>query len=130
MPYRSALATLALLLAVCPSGAQAANGGKFMAYGAGTSSCGKFVADFDGSQSSQTSMVERVKALEWVEGYLTYLDKFDKGVADILASTDVNGMELWVYNYCRSHPLENMTQAADALIAGLWPTRATAAPQR
>jgi hypothetical protein len=74
-------------------------------------------------------MVERVKNLTWIQGYLPYLNKHGNDVADIMAITDVNGAEMWVYNYCEAHPIISLTQATEALIDELWPSRIATAPK-
>jgi hypothetical protein len=40
---------------------------------------------------------------------------------DLAGATDRAGIQLWLYNYCKAHPLDGLGSAVDALIIKLHP---------
>jgi hypothetical protein len=51
------------------------------------------------------------------------------GVYDIFGDTDEEGIKLWLYNYCHTKPLRSFSEAIDALITALYPSRLARAPR-
>lgn len=77
--------------------------GVFTVIGTGNSSCGqhlsnKILAEYDHA---------------WVSGFLTGVNG-TKG-ARVGHGTDSDSRELWIDNYCRAHPLEDIADAALSL---------------
>lgn len=76
----------------------------------GMESCGAWVKNRAGQPApSRSAKVDSA----WLAGYLS-------GVAvardiDFLKGVDDNTIKLWMDNYCRSHPLDLIGYAADAL---------------
>lgn len=86
---------------------RAADPGKFMVFGVGTNSCGKYLSD----------VAERddVVYFTWLTGYLTAFNHETLGVDDILGGTDIHGAIGWIRNYCQQHPTDDFAIAASRL---------------
>jgi hypothetical protein len=54
-------------------------------------------------------------------GYLTAYDEKTDLTYSILGHSDSNAIAAWLYNYCSSHPLENVSEAVHPLIGALYP---------
>lgn len=104
---------LILLLALFRYATAADAKGNFVVISFGTVSCGQVVSDFDTN--------ERQKLLNsvWVGGYLTAINQNVFAGADIAKGTDPAARDLWIYNYCKANPLDNLHQAANALVLEL-----------
>lgn len=59
----------------------------------------------------------------WISGYVTAFNGWQTNTYDILGGTSVAGVESWVENYCRAHPLENLSNAMAELLQELHPGR-------
>jgi hypothetical protein len=81
-------------------------------YGAGTASCGKWLAD----RETPMHPVE----LSWVLGFLTASENF-LGELHLPSPrhTDANAVAAWVDKYCRENPLKNIADASPALVIEL-----------
>ena len=74
----------------------------------GFKSCGKWVQDR--TENSWPALINR----NWLFGYISGLAVAKS--KDFLGSRpDVASLELWVDNYCRSNPLNNLDAAGNAL---------------
>jgi hypothetical protein len=73
-------------------------------FGAGTQSCGKFLASAEHS-------ADRVGYWGWAAGFLTATND----IKNQQVSIDMDGAMAWVENYCRAHPLDPYFVALDAL---------------
>ena len=51
----------------------------------------------------------------WTLGFLTGLN-FSSLDRDLLGGVDIDAVVAWMDNYCREHPLKNLTQAAFDLL--------------
>jgi hypothetical protein len=56
----------------------------------------------------------------WLQGYFTALNQYDSRTGGDIAM-DIKEREwmAWIYNYCRTHPLETLIQAGPALANAL-----------
>ena len=85
-------------------------------WGAGGSSCASLVNAYDEYQQLRTdSSIVALKAqfdyvvyVQWIEGYLAGIDQPYPGS---LRKWDGDGLQLWIYNFCKQHPLEVVTNA-------------------
>ena len=84
-------------------------------YGPGAISCGMFLEHFHESQDGNP--VDGLLYLgdgDWILGYLSA-----KSGAGNLEETDSNGVNQWILNYCQTHPLKRLNDAANALVKEL-----------
>jgi hypothetical protein len=94
---------LVTLCAIAPYELRA--GQKYTVYGPGTVTCGTWTADRGNSVGTN----EKTWVLGFVSG-VGYMAKFQ------LKGTDHNGIEQWITQYCASHPLTDLSDAASALV--------------
>jgi hypothetical protein len=59
----------------------------------------------------------------WISGYVTAYNGWQADTHDILGGSSVSGAESWVENYCKTHPLNNLSNAMAELIGGLYSQR-------
>jgi hypothetical protein len=110
--YRNPALVLACLVSL--SSAFAADSqGKFIVLSLGTKSCGQVVTDFE--KNDWGKLTNSV----WVGGYLTAINSEVFKGEDVAKGTDPAARDLWVYNYCKSNPLESLYRATDALVSEL-----------
>ncbi len=100
--------------------------GDFSVRGHGNFSCGSFVLAKD--RASQSDQIDVLIVLAWTNGYLTRYNELAHGTYDIFGSADLPAVELWLYNYCKAHPLQSISEAMFALIIELYPRRKVQAP--
>jgi hypothetical protein len=81
----------------------------YTVFGPGVLSCGRWVAEHEKKSN------ESLDQLIWVTGFVSGYEY--ASAVDMKADSDA--MRLWVDNYCRSHPLENIANAAEALVREL-----------
>jgi len=74
-------------------------------YGQGTLSCGQWL---------QAGNTDRFIYIAWVLGFVTRANS-----SEALQATDRAAMEQWVNNYCAGNPLDNISGAAERLVAAL-----------
>nr|WP_294545446.1 hypothetical protein [uncultured Rhodopila sp.] len=74
--------------------------------GAGNSSCGTWTAERQKAYSQGYS--------QWVWGFLSGIGYAGKGEFDPLHNMDGKGVAGWIDNYCRDHPIEDISAAAIA----------------
>lgn len=86
-------------------------------YSNGTDSCGEWTANRTRSPDGAMAHIE----LSWVLGWLTGTDAEIEGFRrnEHFRHVDSDAVAGWLDNYCRSHPLEPLVQAASALNAKL-----------
>ncbi len=101
------LASLCFAAALNPNTAAADH--TYHRYGAGNASCGNWVAE-------KNDPVVNAFQLSWVLGYATGVGY--TSTADF-NETDSEAIRLFVSNYCQSHPLENVIDAARVLMQQL-----------
>jgi hypothetical protein len=80
-------------------------------YGAGASSCGKWLAD-------RENLIHSVE-LNWVLGFLTAAQDFLGEMHLPQRHTDAPAITAWVDKYCRENPLKNIADASANLVIEL-----------
>jgi hypothetical protein len=101
-----AIAAVIIGLGTSPVGAERT---LVLGYGAGAGGCGEW--------SMGTS---DIAYSAWVLGYVSAVNAWASGLpADITRSMPNQSVLLWAKNWCRSHPLDKVADAADALIREL-----------
>ena len=85
--------------------------------GSGTISCGKWLADHGPERSSGHWQLEE----DWVNGYLTGLQDDGTGKSALTDNQagDLAGRSAWIDQYCQSHPIDNLLDAAYQLFKAL-----------
>jgi hypothetical protein len=77
-------------------------------YGAGTRSCGNWLADRGNIHDVE---------IEWVLGWLSASSTWISGLTpSSLRQTDADAVSAWVDKYCREHPLDRIAKAAMSLV--------------
>jgi hypothetical protein len=76
-------------------------------------SCGKWV-----QQRSLPQHPARAQDEAWIAGYLSGIN-IAASSGDLLRGLDDEAIYSWMDNYCRSHPLEGIADAAEKLIFDL-----------
>ncbi|RVD31409.1 hypothetical protein [Mesorhizobium sp. M4B.F.Ca.ET.017.02.2.1] len=97
--------SLAVTVALLASGAHAMN---YAVNGIGAASCGTWV---------NASHNIRQMGMSWVLGYLTAMNAHEASLqhaccTNLVNTTDVDGVEVWVTNYCQANPLQDISDAA------------------
>ncbi|MBF8708697.1 MULTISPECIES: hypothetical protein [Pseudomonas] len=86
--------------------------GDFVVLGSGGLGCGAFVK----------YPKERVTALQWVNGYLTAFNQFaplSAGQSNVADGVNLEGRELWLENWCRTHPMSDIADAMPDMLLEL-----------
>jgi hypothetical protein len=77
-----------------------------------TDSCGQVVEIYERGIKEGISATGVTK---WLEGYVTAYNRLMPDTVNILGNSDVKSASLWVYNWCNSNPLNDLSKAASAL---------------
>lgn len=80
----------------------------------GDASCGEWMKLR--RSSIQRDEVKRWQLHNWVIGYITAYNRWVPGPKNIVGTTYVGGIYLWIDNYCGSHPLDDLSHALEALV--------------
>jgi hypothetical protein len=107
------LIALALAIAALPLGGAAEPTPTFHALGPGNMSCGTW------AEYRRDGGMPAIAVQDWVAGYLTAYNEWVAPDGNISGGTDNDGLAAWIDNYCQLHPLDNVAQAASALVAAL-----------
>jgi len=91
--------------------------GSYTVYGAGATTCGTVI------KNSRNGTID-VYESSWLNGYLTGINFMVDGLNDISGGVDNNGRALWIYNYCKKNPLNDLSNAASSLALELAKTKA------
>ena len=126
---RFCIASMCCAVMLFTNGSWADDAGDSVIHGAGGRSCGEYVRVVDGSSRSVDDVRDSIEMLQWMEGYLSYFNSSVSDTYDTMGGTDAQGIKLWLYNYCKSHPLEYFKQSVDSLIVTLWPLRLSHKPR-
>jgi len=94
----------------------------------GDSTCSTFVAARDEGRRGDNRRVNEYA--DWMAGYLTANSVFVPDTYDILGSSDMNAVLLWLENYCKQNPLNTFAAAAEAVTAALYPKRTRNSPKQ
>ncbi len=83
--------------------------------GVGTRSCGSWVADKQ-ADAATSAITEFLGDQQYVLGYIVGLEEFIGSATskNMVINTDVNGVVGWINNYCVAHPVDTITDAAQA----------------
>jgi hypothetical protein len=76
-------------------------------HGQGGQSCGAFVED---KKPFNLKTAKYLQGMAWILGYLYAKDQFNPYT---VKSYDYDGLSLWIENYCKTHPIELLINAAD-----------------
>lgn len=112
------ISTAAAFVAIASTmlGAGPARAAALLVHGAGNDSCGDWL------QHPQEADGSHVVMASWIDGYLSAINEWraDSGLPAFLGqSTNNNGRDAWISQYCQAHPLDNLFKAALALVAEL-----------
>jgi hypothetical protein len=99
-----------LLLGGQPPSIAADASGRFTILGHGNISCGSMVAAYEKDD------LGRVVHTTWVSGYLTAINEKAHIGKDITNGSDVEAWSMWIYNYCKSNPLDTLHKATTKLV--------------
>jgi hypothetical protein len=83
-----------------------------MVYGMGIESCGKW--------TSEPQPILRGTSLSWVLGFISGVGAVVPGVKH----TDTDAIRAWMDQYCATHPLETVAEAAADLVKALRDSKA------
>ena len=83
----------------------------------GNVSCGRWVKDRKENRWLETAN------MFWVVGYITAYNREKPDVWQILGSTDVESVYLWMDKYCQENPLSDLADGMNVLTNELWPNR-------
>ena len=66
---------------------------------------------------SCSSWLERAARTAWILGYITAFNQYgSKPEGDVSEGKNTEEMMVWIDNYCRDHPADNVYRAAAALV--------------
>ncbi|HKI63721.1 MAG TPA: hypothetical protein VKA16_03755 [Burkholderiales bacterium] len=105
----------ATLLATMPGAWARDATGSFETVGA--KSCGSFLQDRQAHGWAYDADTA------WVTGYVTAYNALTPDTGNILGDTDVSGAMLWLQNYCKANPSNDLAEGMLALTAELYPRR-------
>lgn len=91
--------------------------GGYAVRGYGTQTCGAYVANRSRNNDDAYA--------NWLGGYLSGFNRFNKDTWDISGTLDTDAEMLWLENYCKAHPLDKFSEASEKLIVNLFPIRKT-----
>ena len=113
-----------LVLAFCIQGVEAKD--QFFVRGDGYHSCGAWTAAQahrpyigPGKRPVTIAQLERETQIAWVNGFITAFDYYASESGGVGNSSDLNGILVWIDNYCATQPLDNITTATIALVSEL-----------
>ena len=102
-----------LLLIFVSLFSQQAYAGSTMLYGSGAESCGVFLKDLRRSEMNDNLL--HYMNLSWVNGFLSAHGWNGNDMKDV----DSHGREAFITKYCKENPLDNISDAAKALVEKL-----------
>ena len=81
----------------------------YSALGTGNSSCGTWMTQRHAAHSGSRPAYE-----QWVLGFLSGIGYTRENDADPLNGVDAFGVWAWIDNYCQTHPIDHIADAAAA----------------
>jgi hypothetical protein len=108
---RNVLAVLMTFAAISDARA----GDKNSQYGMLTDTCGEYAKDRAKNRTLRYS--------SWIAGYVTAYNSVSPDTYNILGKSNVNSAMLWLDNWCKAHPSENIAGGMHALVQELHPMR-------
>jgi hypothetical protein len=101
-----------LLLALCTANVQAGDkNGRYGIIGAGVNSCGKFI-----ESRRNNNKLDYLTHLCWMGGFITSVNVNNADTYNLIGHTDMDGVMLWMENYCQRNPLDTFTNAAQSFV--------------
>jgi hypothetical protein len=110
--------TCALVIALLIAGT--AEAGATTIDGAGSNSCGEWLADrssFRPGSPLTAASGRALQSMQWVMGFLSgigFLGQMDNSHADPLDAVDAQGVWTWIDAYCRANPTAAIARASAA----------------
>ena len=83
----------------------------------GGASCRTFITEL------QEKSLESVVIGAWMAGFISAFNSMAPDTFNILGSSDMKDVELWMENYCRRSPLKNVGKGMIELTNELYPRR-------
>ncbi len=111
---RMLMVALALLAVGPGAGAADKNG----IYAKRTESCGPYLKDRQ-SQNAAKMLNHAV----WIFGYVTAYNRQTPDTVDIRGGTEIDGILLWLDNWCKATPSMDMSAAMEAFTKEMYPRR-------
>lgn len=90
----------------------AATAQRALILGPGNASCGRWVA-------STRDQSDRNFLGSWLGGFISGANALGTRSGLAGEQNDFRDLQLWMDNYCRTHPLEKISEAATALVSSL-----------
>ena len=84
--------------------------GNYRVIGEGVNSCGEWTSQ----RAGKTEF-----AATWVLGFVSAYNRYVPDVSSIAKGTDAQGIWAWVDNYCAANPINDIDDAAGALVTFL-----------
>jgi len=69
------------------------------------------------------------QVIHWLAGYLTSYNRWQPETYDITGDPHASDWEIWIQQYCMTHPTIPIAQAAEAFVHAFYPCRLTQAPK-
>jgi len=113
---RLSLIVLVICFAITTPATAAEKDGKYSAQGART--CGIWIRDHKEKDGWPPIVIET-----WITGYIAAYNTYNPDVYNILGSTDMQSVYLWMDKYCQENPLSNIAHGMIVLTNELWPNR-------
>jgi hypothetical protein len=106
------VAVLSTILLFVRASVAVDSGGNYVTRGIGAAeaSCGDYIGTDAETKRSYES---------WLLGYISGVNHYRAGKPDFTNHAEVEGLNQWMENYCREHPLDPYSDAADALLSEL-----------
>ena len=89
--------------------------------GLGKFSCGKY------AQSKKDTSL-RLDYYNWMGGYITAYNIIKSETFQIMGDIDLDGLMVWLDNFCQTNPLKSFAVAVEKLMGELYPKRQKEAP--
>jgi hypothetical protein len=92
-----------------------ANSGQYTTIGIGDLSCGKLLEAMH--KETKQDFADYYAMGSWIAGFISGAN--DMGNLNVGQTTDNDGRDAWIANYCQAHPLSLIVDAAEALYVEL-----------
>jgi hypothetical protein len=81
--------------------------------GFGNGSCGSWTSSRNGQDAASQALGSAAQG--WIQGYITAMAVESDRVNAAIHRTDSKGLDAWIDNWCKAHPLKSIAKAAEAL---------------
>ena len=79
-------------------------------------------------QAREKRNIEYIAILNWISGYLTSYNAWQKDVYSITGENDLENIYLWIDTYCKVNPSKSLVDGLSDLTLKFWPIRTEDAP--